>query len=107
MSSLAELAGDVTVGVSSLADLAGNDTVGVVVFTLEWNSPGLHIPYSSVTPLGSLSENRQFWEVVPTMDRNVSSMECGIEAECVGHRHRRATFQREWDPAGPPLPGVW
>ena len=87
MSSPAELAGDVTVGVSSPADVAGNVTVGIVVFTLEWNSPGLHRPY------WSLSENRQFWEVVPTMDRDASSMECGIEAECVGHRHRRGTFQ--------------
>ena len=55
---------------------------------------------------GSLSENRQSWEVVPAMDSNTCSMQCSVEAECVGHLHRRGAFQRTWGPATPPLPGV-
>ena len=55
----------------------------VVVFTLERNSPGLYRPYPSATPRRSYSENRQFGEVVPTVDSDVSSLKCGVEAECV------------------------
>ena len=76
---------------------------GVVVFTLERNSPGLYRPYSSATPCGSVSEDRQFGEVVPAMDSDASGVVCGIEAERVGNRHRRSALQPA---AGPPLPGV-
>ena len=79
---------------------------GVVVFTLEGNSPGLYRPYSSATPRGSVNEDRQFGEVIPAVDSDASSMVCGVEAECVRHRHRRSALQPDWGPAGPPLPGV-
>ena len=65
---------------------------GAVVFTLERNSPGLYCPYSSETPRGSLSEKRESEEVVLAVDSDASSVECGVEAECVGHHHRRGVF---------------
>ena len=68
-----------------------------------WRRP---VSYSPATPRGSLSENCQSGEVVPAVDSNANSVECGVEAECVGHLYRRGAFQRAWDPAGPPLPGV-
>ena len=55
---------------------------------------------------GCLSQNRQSGEVVPAMDSDAISVECGVEAECVGHIYRRGAFQRTWGPAGPPLLGV-
>ena len=30
------------------------------------------------------------------MDRDVNSVECGVEAECVGHLYRRGAFQQVW-----------
>ena len=59
-----------------------------------------------MTSRGYVSKDRQFGEVVPAVESDVSSMVCGVEAECVGHRHRRGALQPAWGPADPPLPGV-
>ena len=58
---------------------------GDMVFTLERNSPGLH-----------RRKNRQFGEVVPAVDSDASSVVCGVEAECLGHRHQRGALQPAW-----------
>ena len=57
---------------------------GVMVFKLEGSSPGLYRPYPPATLSG---------EVFPTMDSDAISVECGVEAECVGHLYRRNAFQ--------------
>ena len=79
---------------------------GVAVFTLERNSPGLFRPYSSATPHGFVSKDRQFGEVVPAVDSDSTDVVHGIEVKCVGHCHRRGALQPAWSPAGPPLPGL-
>ena len=54
------------------------------------------VPSVTVFPLeprGCLSENRQSGEVVPAMNSDAISVECGV--------------QRAWGPADPPLSSVW
>ena len=72
------------------------------------SEPGMRGYVSSVASprTGSDEPIGKSKKVIPTLNCNTSDVECGFEAECVGHLHRRVALQRKRGPVCPPLPGV-